>query len=320
MALADEENKLAIEIIATLVNIKNTMAKLILEPSGVPQNIYLPLLSKRDNITGKPLSKRQIAPLILDSLEKNGICFQVVRRMIGIAASWNKLYLAEKEYAAGATVQKAKELLEAIEAKEENQAKDIQLDKEKELQQIEQERIRAFSNQCAALLSMFDSLSTSNDEQVRGFHLQELLTRTFDLHSIQVVGSFKRNEGGEQIDGAFKLEGWHYIVECRWRKQLSNIRDLDGLLGQIQRSGRQTMGLFLSITGWSENVPPLLKQNTDKSIILMEGYDLRTVLDAQLNLRDFMLAKIAKLNLKGEPFLSIKEYLSKLQNESTTHR
>jgi hypothetical protein len=42
----------------------------------------------------------------------------------------------------------------------------------------------------------------------------------------------------------------------------------------------------------------------------MEGYDLRTVLAGQVDLRDFILAKVAKLNLEGEPFLGVTEYQS----------
>ena len=42
------------------------------------------------------------------------------------------------------------------------------------------------------------------------------------------------------------------------------------------------MGLFLSVNGWSQHVVPLVKQNPDKSILLMEGFDLRTVLGAAL--------------------------------------
>jgi hypothetical protein len=71
------------------------------------------------------------------------------------------------------------------------------------------------------------------------------------------------------------------------------------------------MGLFLSIEGWSEHVPPLLKQNPDKSIILMDGYDLRVVLSSQkVDLRDFILAKVAHLTFKTEPFLGVTEYLN----------
>ncbi|MBI4639583.1 MAG: hypothetical protein HY731_02750 [Candidatus Tectomicrobia bacterium] len=97
------------------------------------------------------------------------------------------------------------------------------------------ERAELLRKQSELLLLMFDDLAISTDEQRRGYLLQDLLNRTFDLHGIPVVRSFTRNEGGEQIDGAFKLEGWHYIVECRWRKKLSDIRELDGLLGQINR-------------------------------------------------------------------------------------
>ena len=63
-----------------------------------------------------------------------------------------------------------------------------------------------------------------------------------------------------------------------WRARLADIRQLDGLAGQVSRSGKQTMGLFLSVDGWSGHVVPLLKQNPDKNIILMEGLDLRGVL------------------------------------------
>jgi hypothetical protein len=131
------------------------------------------------------------------------------------------------------------------------------------------------------------------------------LNRLFDLHDIPVVRAFTRNAGAEQIDGAFRLEGWHYLLECRWREKLADIRELDGFLGQVNRSGKQAMGLFLSINGWSENVPPLLKQNTEKCLFLMDGYDLRCVLALDADLRELLLAKLAHLNNESEPFLSV---------------
>ena len=69
------------------------------------------------------------------------------------------------------------------------------------------------------------------------------------------------------------------------------------------------MGLFLSINGWSENVPRLLKQNTEKAIILMQGYDLRAILSEQVDLRDYILAAVKNLNLNAEPYLGVREYL-----------
>ncbi len=157
---------------------------------------------------------------------------------------------------------------------------------------------------------MFDDMANSADHQRRGYFLQELLNRVFDLHEIPVFRAFTRNEGGEQIDGAFILEGWHYIVECRWRDRLADVRQLDGLMGQVNRSGKQTMGLFVSIDGWSDHVIPLLKQNRDKSIILMEGHTLRTILSGRIDLRDFILTMVARLNLEAEPYTSVAQYLA----------
>ena len=101
----------------------------------------------------------------------------------------------------------------------------------------------------------------------------------------------------------------YYIVECRWRTALANIRELDGLLGQVVRSGRQTMGLFLSINGWSDNVPLLLKQNPPKAIMLMDGNDLRIVLRGHLDLKDLIRAKAERLSFRGEPYYSAEQCL-----------
>jgi hypothetical protein len=65
------------------------------------------------------------------------------------------------------------------------------------------------------------------------------------------------------------------------------------------------MGLFLSMNGWSEHVVPLLKQNPDKSIVLMEGVDLRTVLSLHVDLRRLLKAKLSALNLDAEPYMPV---------------
>lgn len=161
------------------------------------------------------------------------------------------------------------------------------------------------------LLRSYDALARSGDPVRRGYLLQDLLNKTFNIFGIPASKSFTRNQNGEQIDGAFELGGWYYLVECRWRKKLANEREVDGLRGQVERSGEQTMGVFLSINGWSDNVPPLLKQNPTKRILLMDGNDIHGVLTGDLDLNELLRAKLEHLNLRGEPFIGIDEILSK---------
>jgi len=159
------------------------------------------------------------------------------------------------------------------------------------------------------LLRRYNALA-SEDPHRRGYLLQDLLRDTFEFFEIPVERSFTRNEGGEQIDGAFQLKGWHYIVECRWREKVADVRQVDGLSGQVSRSGKQTMGLFFSINGWSENVPNLLKQNPEKSIILMDENDFRSVLAGDIDLDYLLQEKLKVLNFKSEPFIGAEEILS----------
>lgn len=311
MDLGVDGRRLVVEIIATLVHIKTVMAERILKPAGVPPDTYQSLFQQRDDSTGRLLTKRQMAPLILDAIEKRTDCPMSVRAIIEIAAHWSDFHLADDEFVARATVQKAREILGILDLMEAREAEQRELARKEELERKERERSEVIRKQSELLLMMFDDLVVSDDPHQRGYLLQDLLNRTFDLHGVPVMRSFTRNNGGEQIDGAFKLEGWYYLVECRWRKKLADIRDLDGFSGQVNRSGKQAMGLFLSINGWSENVPLLLKQNTEKSIILMDGYDLRCVLSLQVDLQSFILSKIEKLNNDSEPFYGAAQYLSK---------
>lgn len=164
------------------------------------------------------------------------------------------------------------------------------------------------------LLLQFDGLAKSNDFQKRGYALEGLLTQLLELHDIPIKQSFKRNNGGEQIDGAFSYDGWYYLVECKWTNKLAGIRELDSLLGKVNRSGKQGMGLFLSIEGWPKELPQILKQNPEKCIILMDGYDLRCVLNKSIPLEVVLNEKIAKLNLESEPVYSAVEILKKIEN------
>ena len=160
---------------------------------------------------------------------------------------------------------------------------------------------------------MFDEWTRQDQNaHARGYLLQDLMNRLFVAFEISVQRSFTRNDRAEQIDGAFQINGQFYLTECRWRRRLSDTREVDGLAGQILRSGGQPMGLFLSINGWSENVPRLLKQNPHKVIILMQGFDLRTILSEEVDLRHYILAAVKNLNLNAEPYLGIREYLEQI--------
>lgn len=308
-AVDADARRLALEAIATLVYIKKTAADQVLRRAGVPEDAIRRFLTDRDPATGEKRSKRDAGALVLEELAGTGADHAVIRSIIDIAAEWSAFHLAQNEYQARAVVQKAREMRGVLAEADARERAEAEARRNAAEQQHRREQRETLARQSALLLAQFDGAVSSPDRQQRGYLLEDLLNRTFDLHGIPVLRAFRRNGGGEQIDAAFELDGWHYLVECRWRARLADIRQLDGLAGQVARSGRQTMGLFLSVEGWSEHVVPLLKQNPAKAIFLMEGFDLRSVLDQCVDLRKLLKAKISALNIEAEPYLSVAKLL-----------
>ena len=182
---------------------------------------------------------------------------------------------------------------------------DIYLDFLSKLKKISPNTVPQPVTELDVLYQKYQNLKASDNPQERGYKLQHLMNRLFTYSGIITEKSFFRNNGAEQIDGAFEFKGWYYLVECKWTEKLADGRELDGLSGQVGRSGRQTMGLFLSINGWSENVPKLLQQNPNKSVFLMNGDELEKVLKDQINLREVLKRKLKAFNIEANPFLDI---------------
>lgn len=307
-----EARRFAVEAIASLVYIKKICASSLLTPSGVPLEDISRFLNERDPTTGSKRSKREAAHNMLESLNNRGLEGPILRRLVRVVADWDAFHLAQNEYEARAVVQKARRIVGALEEfddRERRVAETAVLAAHQRQEKADRERRVDIAKQRDLLLQQFDAAVASDDAQQRGYYLEDLLGRLFNLAAIPVVGAFRRNSGGEQIDGAFEMDGWHYLVECRWRERLADIRQLDGLVGQVGRSGKQTMGVFLSINGWSPNVVPLLKQNPAKNTFLVEGFDIRTVLAGQIELRRMLKQKLSALNIRSEPYLSVRQIL-----------
>ncbi|MMZ49035.1 hypothetical protein D1872_107210 [compost metagenome] len=246
MYQSTDMKKLVIEIIATLVHIKSNMYEQILRPAGINKE-YFQSLTKQKNEFGKWLSKREIASRIISTIDNHAKYEKIMRSIIKTASAWNQFHLADNEYEARATVQKAREVLGVLEIWEEKEAREREHAREKAEKESCSQKEHELIQQLKLLLLMFDSISMKKDNpQSRGTMLEDIVNRLFyayDLtEQLTVVQAFRRNDNGEQIDGAFKLDGWHYIVEMKWTSKVSGIRELDSLYGKVSRSGKQDNG------------------------------------------------------------------------------
>jgi hypothetical protein len=85
--LAVDARKAALEIIATLVNVKKIAADRLLRPAGVPDKLIKHFLKGRDATTGDALSKRQSGSSILQTLPRHWSFLLELDHRRGVAQS-----------------------------------------------------------------------------------------------------------------------------------------------------------------------------------------------------------------------------------------
>ena len=162
-----------------------------------------------------------------------------------------------------------------------------------------QQRLEAFKAE-------FYQLVGSDNPYQRGFSLEKVIRGLFDLFDLDPKASFKI--AGEQIDGAFSFEGTDYLLEAKWQREPVPAKELDSLAGKLSRKLENTLGLFLSINGFSEDA---IKTHASgrRLIILMDGSDLMAVLEGRLDLVQLLLRKRRHAAETGNIYLRIHEIL-----------
>lgn len=130
---------------------------------------------------------------------------------------------------------------------------------------------------------------------------------TFELFDLDPKASFRVRS--EQIDGSFTFEGTDYLFEAKWEDTPTSRGELDEFGAKVSRKLENTLGLFLSINGFSDNVISALS-GIGAPIILMDGADLMAVLEGRIDLVTMLLRKRRHASQTGEIYLPVHELLS----------
>lgn len=140
------------------------------------------------------------------------------------------------------------------------------------------------------------TLSKELNSQHRGFQLEKFLNKLFAFFDLDPRGSFKII--GEQVDGSFTHEGTDYLIEAKWTAECIDRNETDIFYMKIDRKLKNTLGLFISINGFIENVlNGCVKYN---NMILMDSMDLIQVLENRVSLSQLIALKRKHASETGE--------------------
>ena len=192
------------------------------------------------------------------------------------------------------------------------------VDQQEKLDKLEQKRREQYEKtlknqemkkQLEKIKAEYFLLISSDDPNSRGFKLEKVIKGLFQIFDLDPKASFRIV--GEQIDGAFTFENTDFLFEAKWTKELISIEDLDAFSGKLSRKLENTLGLFLSINGFSEDA---IKAHTTgrKLMILMDGSDLMAVLEERIDLIELLYRKKRFASQTGNIYLRIHEIMQNI--------
>ena len=156
---------------------------------------------------------------------------------------------------------------------------------------------KSLNEELITLRNRFNSLTLEKNLQKRGFELEKFLYDLLLLYELEPKGSFKNY--GEQIDGAFTFQGTDYLLEAKWKAQVDR-SELATFCFKVETKFKTAVGLLVSIGGvTSEAISPDFK-----SIIIMDGLDIITVLEGRISFTDLLFKKRRKAIETGNIYLN----------------
>jgi hypothetical protein len=172
-------------------------------------------------------------------------------------------------------------------------------DSEKRKTEFEKKIIahKSHKEELEKLYSNFKKIACNSNFQERGYQLEKFIQEIFNLFELETTTPYKIK--GEQIDGAFILDGSTYLLEAKWKAQV-NRSDLATFCYKVETKFKTALGLIISIEGvTTEAVSPHFK-----SIIIFDGVDMISVLEGLVTLPDLINRKKKKADETGEIYLN----------------
>jgi len=277
---------------------------------GVPKSIMIEV----DKMIKNKAHTIKIIHFVLERLaEKGDEGSQALRKMLTDIYYWKDIHSLPND-------RKDSALKSLEEFQKAYQKYKAQLDyQKKQEEQMHEERVKRVSmknldhNKLQSFRDEFDEIFKIQNPQERGNRFESLMNKIFDYYCEESKGPFKRM--GEQIDGLFCFDKHWWYVEVRWREQKANAGDISQLRDRAKNAfGGDTKALFISFNGFTSECLESLKGYTDERVILMDGVDLRYVLDCQIAFDVLLAEKQADIIQNKRPFIGVLDILKSRGN------
>ena len=167
----------------------------------------------------------------------------------------------------------------------------------------EQQRQATRSQQTLGILSdRLNDLAGSLGEQKAGYDFQDWFYELLDFSEITNRKPYTHK--GRQIDGSLTVSGTTYLVELKFTAGRADVTDIDSFYKKVTTKADNTMGVMVSISGYSSVARQEASGDRTPLLLLDHGH-LYMVLGGVMGLRDLIDRVRRHASQTGEAYLAV---------------
>lgn len=134
----------------------------------------------------------------------------------------------------------------------------------------------------------------------RGYEFEKLITTMLNEENLEPRTSYKVL--GEQIDGSFIYGDKVFLLEAKWHKKEMPASQIYEFKGKVDGKLVGTIGIFISMSGFSSDAVDALMYGKDINILLFDKTDFEASIDSEIGFRKVLSSKIRNAAEAGTAF------------------
>lgn len=146
-------------------------------------------------------------------------------------------------------------------------------------------------------LDQLPAHASRQDKAQRGRDFEKVLTAMFDEAGLQARLQYRPQ--GEEVDGSIWLDGRTILIEAKWTEQPHPASSIYQFKGKVDGKLVGTLGLFISINGFSKDAVDALVLGKELNVILADGVDMRALADNHISIVELLHRKLRAAGDEG---------------------
>lgn len=197
------------------------------------------------------------------------------------------------------------ELKEYLKVQDEEIRNEREREEAKARAREERSRIRRSLTDKSKLQERLDALHPAVGTQKGGYDFQDWFYDLLDYSEIQNRRPYVSN--GRQIDGSLTHEGTTYLVELKFTSEQADATDIDSLRSKVDDKADNTMGIMVSISGYS-SVAIVGASGRQSKLLVLDATHLYLFLSGALSFGEIVSRVRRHASQTAEAYLPVAKF------------